>query len=454
MFIRPGRLSVPGVPQLPVSRIQSESTQATDWTFTARHPMSSPYLTVAAVIAGVTLLQAASGLLLVLLPLRMTAEGFSVQSIGWVAAAHGAGFLAGCLITSRLVSAIGHVRAFAALAAALSAITLAFAAFNSPAAWIALRFAGGVSFSGLYAVAESWIAERTPRALRGRVLGFYTVCTRVALVTAPLSLTALALEGPWAFMLVSALCSLALLPVTTTRSANPATPTQGALSMGHLYRLAPVGLLGCFSVGLINAPLLSLVPVYGGATGLEFDTIVVLFPVLQLGSLILQWPLGRWSDGGDRRRIICGLYVAVAILSLPIALLDTPPEWMLLPLLFLLGGAALSIYAICVAHAGDHASPNQMVSLMSGLLLAWGVGAAIGPAVAAAVMDTVGARGLFLYISIIALASALYVVHRMWVRLPAPIDEHVSFVDVSPTSPAAAELSVTDARHGRAASRD
>ena len=140
--------------------------------------MYGPYLTVAAVIAGVTLLQAASGLLLVLLPLRMTAEGFSLQSIGWVAAAHGAGFLAGCLITSRMVSAIGHVRAFAALAAALSAIALFFATFNSPAAWVALRFAGGVSFAGLYAVAESWIAECTPSTLRGRVLGFYTVCTR------------------------------------------------------------------------------------------------------------------------------------------------------------------------------------------------------------------------------------------------------------------------------------
>lgn len=410
--------------------------------------MYSPYLTVAAVIAGVTLLQAASGLLLVLLPLRMSAEGFSVQSMGWVAAAHGAGFLAGCLITSRMVSAIGHVRAFAALAAALSAIALSFATFSSPVAWFMLRFAGGVSFAGLYAVAESWIAECTPSPLRGRVLGFYTVCTRVALVIAPLSLGWLALEGPWAFMLVSALCSLALLPVTTTRSANPATTVQRALSIGTLYRLTPVGLVGCFSVGLVNAPLLSLVPVYGGVTGLDVATIVVLFPVLQLGSLVMQWPLGRWSDRVDRRRIIFGQYVAVAILSLPLALLDSPPQWLLLPLLFLLGGAALSTYAICVAHAGDHASPDQMVSLLSGLLLAWGVGAAIGPAVAAAVMDWVGAGGLFMYIGVVALASALYVVHRMWARLPAPIDEHVSFVDVPPTSPAAAELGVTERAAG------
>jgi MFS family permease len=264
----------------------------------------------------------------------------------------------------------------------------------------------------------------------------------VALVIAPLSLGWLAIEGPWAFMLVSALCSLALLPVATTRSANPATTAQRGLNLGHLYRLTPVGLLVSFSVGLINAPLLSLVPVYGRATGLEVETIVVLFPVLQLGSLVLQWPLGRWSDHVDRRRIIFGLYIAVALLSLPVALIDAPPQWLLLPLLFLLGGAALSIYAICIAHAGDHAAPDQMVSLLSGLLLAWGAGAAIGPAAAAAVMDGVGGGGLFIYVAVVALASALYVGHRMWVRSPAPLDEHVSFVDVPPTSSAAAELGV------------
>jgi MFS family permease len=214
------------------------------------------------------------------------------------------------------------------------------------------------------------------------------------------------------------------------------------LNLGHLYRLTPVGLLVSFSVGLINAPLLSLVPVYGRATGLGVETIVVLFPVLQLGSLVLQWPLGRWSDHVDRRRIIFGLYIAVALLSLPVALIDAPPQWLLLPLLFLLGGAALSIYAICIAHAGDHAAPDQMVSLLSGLLLAWGAGAAIGPAAAAAVMDGVGGGGLFIYVAVVALASALYVGHRMWVRSPAPLDEHVSFVDVPPTSSAAAELGV------------
>ena len=410
---------------------------------------SSPYLTVTAVIAGVTVLQGANGLLLVLLPLRMTAEGFSVPTMGWVAAAHGAGFLIGCLATSRLIALIGHVRAFSALAATLSVVALAFAAFSAPMVWFLLRLVGGVAFAGLFTVAESWISERTPKLQRGRVLGFYTVCNKLALVAAPLALTLTGRDGAAPFMLVSALCSLALLPVTTTRSASPSPSALQPLSFAQLYRLAPVALVGCFAVGLVNAPLLALTPVYGEAVGLPFESLVLLFPALQLGSLVFQWPLGRWSDRGDRRLLICALNLVVAAIATAIAVLAPTSAEMLLPLLFLLGGAALSIYAICVAHAGDHASPDQMVALVSSLLLSWGVGAAIGPAVAAAVMDRAGSAGLFSYVAVVSSCFAVYVVYRTRVRPPVPDTEHVHFFDVPATSPEAARLGATAAVVGK-----
>lgn len=407
--------------------------------------MLNPYLTVTAVIAGVTLLQAASGLLLVLLPLRMSAEQFSVQMIGWVAAAHGAGFLLGCAVVGRFIAAVGHVRAFAALAATLAAVVLAFAAFRDPLAWIGLRLVGGACFAGLFTVAESWIADRTPQLLRGRVLGFYTVCSKASLVVAPLFLGSMELVGPWAFMLVSALCSLSLLPVTTTRAASPTVTAFSTLGVRELYRLAPVALIGCLTVGLINAPLLSLAPVYGEGAGLSLAHIVWLFPVLQLGSLVLQWPLGRWSDRGDRRRMIAALNVVVAAVALVLWALGAPPVSVLMPLLFLLGGAALSIYAICVAHAGDHARPEQMVPMVSSLLMVWGVGAVIGPALAAAVMQWLGGEGLFLYVAAVAMPFAGYVRWRITRRAAVPDEAHVHFVNLPATSPVAVELGVAEA---------
>ena len=411
--------------------------------------MLNSYLTVTAVIAGSAVLQGARGLLMVLLPLRMSAENFSLQMIGWVTAADGAGFLLGCALIGRLIAAVGHVRAFAALAATLAAVVLAFAAFQAPLAWIGLRLVSGACFAGLMAIAESWIADRTPSPLRGRVLGFYTVCTRVTLVGAPLVLATLAVAGPWAFMLVSALCSLSLLPVATTRSASPVASGFSPLGVRALYRLAPVALFGCLSVGAINGPLLSLAPVYGEGIGLELAYVVLLFPVLQLGGLIFQWPLGLMSDRGDRRRMIAGSSFAGGVLALVIGLQGAPDTFVLLPLIFLLGGMALSTYAICVAYAGDHAKPEQMVPMVSSLLLAWGLGAMIGPALATAAMNWLGVEGLFLYVASIALPYTAFVLWRMRVRPAVPDVEHVHFVDVPATSPAAIELGVAEALSGK-----
>lgn len=413
--------------------------------------MARPYLTVAAVIAVAALLEGANGLLSVLLPLRMSAAQFPLQMIGWVSAAYGAGLLLGWSLIGRLVVAVGPVRAFAVSAATLALVTLALAAFREPLAWLLLRLVGGACMAGLMTLAERWMANCTPPLLRSRVLGVYIVCAKVALVCAPLALVPIGLAGPWAFVLAGALslstlplCTLSLLPVTT-RSANPTTPGLGTLCVRALYRNTPEVLAGCLSAGMLTGALLSLVPIYGEGVGLDLGQIVLLFPALQLGSLMFQWPLGWWSDRGDRRLHIAGIGFAVGAVSLAIGLLGTPGGIVLMSMLFLLGGLSLSLYAICLAHAGDHAKPDQMASRVSTLLLTWGVGATIGPALAAAVMDRFGVPGLFYYVAAVAFPFAEYVLWRIRWYARAPDEDHVHFVNLTTTSPAAVALVVAAA---------
>ena len=90
-----------------------------------------------------------------------------------------------------------------------------------------------------------------------------------------------------------------------------------------------------------------------------------------------------------------------------------------------------------------------MVALVSSLLLSWGVGAAVGPAVAAAVMDRAGSAGLFSYVAVVSSCFAVYVVYRTRVRPPVPDTEHVHFFDVPATSPEAARLGRTAAGVGK-----
>ena len=52
-----------------------------------------------------------------------------------------------------------------------------------------------------------------------------------------------------------------------------------------------------------------------------------MMAVVILGGMCLQYPLGRLSDGVDRRSIICLLGIGLALLSLAMVLLPTPKSY-------------------------------------------------------------------------------------------------------------------------------
>ena len=72
--------------------------------------------------------------------------------IGFMGTAYFGGFLLGCASITRIMKAVGHVRAFSALAAIASAGTLMLVLVIDPVMWSAIRFATGFCFAGLFTV--------------------------------------------------------------------------------------------------------------------------------------------------------------------------------------------------------------------------------------------------------------------------------------------------------------
>ena len=70
-------------------------------------------LPLAALLAGVALLLAGSGLLGTLLAVRGGIEGFDDRTLGLVMSGYFAGFFVGTFLAPPLVRRIGHVRTFA-----------------------------------------------------------------------------------------------------------------------------------------------------------------------------------------------------------------------------------------------------------------------------------------------------------------------------------------------------
>ena len=409
--------------------------------------MAGTFAPIAALLLSVAILLLGNGLLGTLIPLRANIEAFPGPVIGAIGSAYFAGFAAACLLVPYIVRRVGHIRSFVALTALASAAPLAHLLFIAPGPWLGLRAITGFCMAGVYMVIESWLNERASNANRGLVLSVYTVVNLSALTGGQLLLTLFQPSAFELFCVGSALISLAALPVAMTTAVQPARIASARLRLRRLYAASPVGVVGCFAVGMSNGPFWTLGPVYAQDAGLDTGGIALFMAAVIVGGALMQWPFGRMSDRHDRRGVILGLSLLSALagallvaVRLGIAVPWIAPTSAVLVGGFLFGGFALPLYAISVAHANDFIEPAEFTEAAGGLLLAYGIGAAAGPVLASSLSGVWGSAVIFAFTAAVHVAFALFVVWRLFRRRPGPLPAAAEFVDVPRTTPAAVAL--------------
>lgn len=400
----------------------------------------SPIASLGAIISGVVLLQGGMGLMTTLLPLKMQEAGFSSFEIGTMAAGFSGGFLLGCIFAPHLVGRIGHIRAFSVFAAGMAALTLGFAIGIDLYFWTALRILVGFCFAGLLNVSDSWISGETDKSIRGRVLSIYMVLYKLAQASGPILLTFGELTGHWQLMLVSALFSFSLLPVALRRGGNPTPPSTDRMHMIDVFRVTPISVVGCVTLGMMNSPINNLMPLYASQVGLGVAGAATLAAALQVGALVVQWPMGMMSDRRDRRHVMIFGVIVLSLLCAVLAFAPPLPIWGYAIMVALIGGFGLSVYPVILAHASDFCDPKQMVPLCSTLMLGFSFGMVIGPLTASTMMELIGPGGLFMHAILVAIPFVAYAFYRMTRRAVLPVEERTRFVYVPATSTAVKEL--------------
>ena len=386
---------------------------------------------VAPLLIGVAILLTGQGLLGTLLPVRANLEGFSTLSIGLMGGAYFFGFTLGCLRGSVLLRRVGHIRVFAAMTAAASAVPLLHGLWVETWLWWLLRCVTGYCFAVLYVVIESWLNEQATNETRGAVFSAYTLITLTVLAVGQQMLLLYDPQQMYLFAIASALVSIAAIPVVLSVAPTPGQVEQNVrVDVRRLFRISPAGTLGCLASGLANGSFWALAPVFVAGYSSDVSLAAWFMTSAVLGGALGQWPLGFWSDRVDRRWVIgfaalCGILVAAAIVLFfealtPLALMMLGAAW---------GAVAFPLYAISVAHTNDHARPGEYVMISSGLLLMYGIGAILGPFAAPAVMRLAGAQGLYLYTAAIHLLLLAYIAFRFLKRTPKSEEEHRPFVE-------------------------
>ena len=133
-----------------------------------------------ALLIGIGFMMLGNGLQGTLLGVRATLEGFSTSTTGIMMSGYFVGIFAGSIIAPKLVQRVGHIRVFAALASLASISILVHALYVNAVTWTGMRLITGLSYAGLYVVAESWLNDRATNETRGQILSVYMLVSYIA----------------------------------------------------------------------------------------------------------------------------------------------------------------------------------------------------------------------------------------------------------------------------------
>jgi MFS family permease len=348
---------------------------------------------LAAAIASVTVFGLSVGQGGPLLPLLLEARGIDVTLNGLNAGAVFTGVIVGPLLAPRGMRMIG-VRNFLLMCFGIDiAITLALKAFDSVAAWFVLRALLGLVGSSIFTAGEAWINQLAGNKGRGRIIGIYASALSAGFGAGPLVLSLTGIDGWSPFVVNAAITAFAVLPLLGAGRGSERFGRERGASPLTMFARAPliVGVVALF--GLFEAALMSLLPIWGVRIGLSVTLAATTLSAVYFGSIVLQTLIGWLSDRWSRMAALrlCGV---VGLLGALLLSSTAPSLWVLYGILFVWGGIASGIYPVALSIAGDRFRGTELVTVNAAIIIAYGLGGLVGPALGGVAMDTWNPQGL------------------------------------------------------------
>ena len=392
-----------------------------------------------ALLLGMMLLMVGNGLQGTLLGVRGGIEGFSTFEMSIVMSAYFAGFLGGSRVAPEMIRRVGHVRVFAALASFISAILILYPAFAHPVAWALGRLVIGFCFSGVYVTAESWLNNSADNTNRGKALSVYMIVQMFGIVSAQVLLAMGDVSGYALFIVASVLVSISFAPILLSISPTPAFETAKPMPLKTLIKISPLGCFGMFLLGGVFSAQFGMSAVYGVAAGLTIVQISLFVSSIYVGALLMQYPIGWFSDRVDRRLVILIVASLGGMMSLVAFSFDQYFSALLVAA-FIIGGTSNPLYSLLIAYTNDYLEADDMASASGGLIFINGMGAIAGPLVTGKMMDTFGTQAFFMVIATLMLTLTGYAGYRMTQRSRDGIEDGLYAPVMPSSSPVAVEV--------------
>ncbi|PCL94918.1 MFS transporter [Paenibacillus lautus] len=363
------------------------------------------YFILIAVVVAAGLSQ---GLLLPVLAIFLERMGISSSMNGLNAAALYVGSFAMTLVAERLLGWVGFKKLIVSGLVLVMLSLVAFPLIPSVAVWFVLRVLVGIGDSALHYAAQLWVLMMSTVKNRGRSISFYGMSYGLGFSIGPLGIPLLKYGEAVPFLILAVLFLFILLVVlfklpNLKPEKSEQEEQQPAGRYLKSYRLAWFALIPAFLYGYMEAGINSNFPVYGLRSGFTLGEISTLLPFVGIGGLLLQLPLGIWSDKFGRKRVltIAGIVGGCSFLLIPVAGTNF---WATLLLLTVAGGLVGSFFSLGLAYAADILPRVLLPAANVVASFHFNAGSIAGPNAGGAIMETGWNGGIFV------LLGGLYIV--------------------------------------------
>ncbi|MCB1135970.1 MAG: MFS transporter [Chlamydiia bacterium] len=389
----------------------------------------APLLAIVFVMLG-------NGFFMTFVSLRIVHDGGSEWLVGAVHSAYYLGMLIGAAKAETVINRVGHIRAYAAFAGLGTSCLLLLGLWSSPILWIVIRGVIGYCIAVYYVVVESWFLHSATERTRGVILALYMMTLYLSQATSQFFLELVDIEAATAFLIGGCFCAFSAVPLALTRAPSPHLNPLAGHSLGALLRQSPFGFIGCVISGMVLSSFSSFAPLFAEEHALPVS---LTMSCCIMGGVILQWPIGRLSDIFDRRRVLFGVTLGLAFVSwLMIAL--APTQAGVYSTLFILGGLAFTLYPLSITEVCDRLQPSEITRATGMLLLAYGIGAVVGPLLAPIPIDMSPRDGLFMFLLANGIALGAVGTWSLLVRPPVAEELQGEYVPLPRQTPVAYEL--------------
>ena len=364
-----------------------------------------------AACAAITVFGFAFGMTYPLLSLILESRGVPSDMIGINSAMMPIGILLFSSVIPVAAKRFGARNVAITAAIVTAMVMLSYKVFDTLTAWFVIRLIQGMTISTLFVLSESWIVGSAGDQNRGKIVAIYASVLSGSFGAGPLLISFIGIEGWTPFVIGAAVVAIGVIPFIFIRETLHDEPEETRPS--GIFDFAPkapmlLAAVGTFAV--FDAASLSLFPVYGIQNGLDLTTSANILTALILGNVLLQFPIGWFSDMFPHRMVLagCALTTAITLLLLP-ACSDSVFKW---PLLVLMGTTGYGVYTVSLASLGNRFSGIELVNGSASFAIVWGFGALIGSVSGGWAMLGFGSHGLPIGLALVYILLALGVIKR------------------------------------------